>query len=131
MTIPRQPGLMQHPKNFVVTKDNIFHAWQSLQSKLVELITQRGLKDFKLDVHSDHHDEISFRIKEHHDGWHFTCTVPKNPANLVAMGWKPGVESLFLTRILPQTTTPAKAAEVIQHALESGYGLTLESIRLV
>lgn len=128
--IPRLPQAVRSFSEFEVTSENIFEAWQDLNSKILERLKKSGLNGFKLDVQSDAHDEIFFRISQHEDGWKFTCSVPKNPGNLVAMGWKPGVESVVLTRVLPSSTTLQTAAEVIHHALESGYGLRLNEIRL-
>ena len=110
--------------------DEFFAAWKALENRITSRIEAVGLVDFKLDINSAEHPEICFRVSGSGGDLTATCTVPKSPGTLVAMGWLPSVNSLRLSKKLPSTAKPEDLGREIAHALESGYGLDITKIQL-
>ncbi len=106
----------------------VFETWNLFESRVHQLLADKGLAVFKLDIQVDTQPDIKFSVKTHEGKSYLVCSRAPNLRNFIGLGWEVVSEREMYFRL--DSPDPKFVARTVRQALESGYGLDLDEMQV-
>ena len=105
-----------------------FETWNLFESRVQQILTEKGLVVFKLDIQVDTQPDIKFSVQAHAGKPYLVCSRASNLRNFLGLGWEVVSEREMYFAL--NNIEPKFVARAVRQALESGYGLDLTEMQM-